>query len=59
MTINLITGTLDSNSNMDGWVITSVHAIVDGRDDLPLINGDRIAINGDVYRANEYIGNIA
>lgn len=59
MTIKLRTGTLDSNSSMDGWIITSAHARVDGRDDLPLVKGDRILINGDVYRAGEYMGNIA
>lgn len=59
MTINLSSGTLDSNDNMDGWVITSSSAIVDGREDLPLRKGDRITINGDVYRADEFVGNVS
>ena len=59
MTIKLSTGTLDSNSNVDGWIITSAHARVDGRDDLPLVKGDRITLNGDIYRGDEYMGNIA
>lgn len=59
MQINLATGTLDSNNNLDGWVITSAHAAIDGRDDLPLIQGDRITLNGDAYRDGEYMGNIA
>ena len=59
MRINLATGTLESNANLDGWIITSAQAHIDGRDDLPLHRGDRIALNGDVYRADEYLGNIA
>lgn len=59
MHINLTTGTLDSNANLDGWVITSAHAVIAGSEDLPLCKGDPIAINGDVHRAGEYIGNIA
>lgn len=59
MQINLTTGTLDSNDNLDGWVITSALASIEGREDLPLHKGDRITINGDVYRADEYMGNVA
>jgi len=56
--IRLSSGTLDVNDNMDGWVITSDTAIVDGNDDLALRKGDRIHINGDVYRGEELLGNV-
>lgn len=59
MQINLTTGTLDSNNNLDGWIITSATATVDGHEDIPLRQGDRITITGDVYRHGEHIGNIA
>lgn len=59
MHIKLTTGTLDSNANLDGWVIISAQAVVDGHDDLTLCKGDCIALNGDVHRAGEYIGNVA
>ena len=59
MQIHLTAGTLDSNDNLDGWVITSAHATIDGSEDISLQRGDRISINGDVYRHGEYIGNIA
>ena len=59
MTITLSTGMLESNSNVDGWIITSDYAMVDGRGDLPLVKGDRITLNGDIYRDDEYMGNIA
>lgn len=59
MQIVMKTGTLDINENMDGWVINSEHATVKGNEDLPLKRGDRITINGDVYRGREFIGNVS
>jgi hypothetical protein len=59
MKINLIKGTLKSNDNMDGWIITSKTAVAEGADDLPLKQGDRISINGDVRRNGKNIGNIS
>ena len=56
--IRLSKGTLDGNDNMDGWVITSDTAIVEGNDDLILRKGDRIHVNGDVYRGEELLGNV-
>lgn len=43
---------------MDGWVITSKTAIAEGAEDMPLKQGDRISINGDVTRNGKMIGNI-
>lgn len=59
MTIHLTSGTLDSNDNLDGWVITSHIAIIEGVEDIPLRKGDRITITGDLYRSGELLGNIA
>ena len=56
--IKLSSGTLDGNDNMDGWVITSDTAIVEGNDYLVLRKGDRIHVNGDVYRGEEFLGNV-
>ena len=58
-TIRLTRGTLEPNDNMDGWVITSEMAISQGSNDLPLLCGDKIRINGDVYRNGEFLGNIS
>lgn len=52
-------GSVELNEDLNGWVITSPVAIVDGSEDMPLQKGDRININGDVYRDNEFIGNVA
>lgn len=57
--ITLTKGTMGSNDNMDGWVITSQVAIADGAEDMPLQKGDHITINGDVYRGKEFLGNVA
>ena len=59
MKINLISGTLDTNDNLDGWVISSKQAIAEGAEYLELARGDKININGDVWRGDEFIGNIA
>ena len=53
------TGTCVNNENLDGWVISSSEAVVVGAEDLPLMRGDQIRINGDVYRKNVFIANIA
>lgn len=57
-TIKLTQGTMDVAENMDGWVITSTTAIVDGAEDMPLEKGDYIDTNGDVYRDGEHLGNV-
>jgi len=59
MEICLVSGAIDTNDNLDGWVVTSQRATAEGAEDLLLIRGDQIKINGDVYRNNEFIGNIA
>ena len=59
MNITLKTGTLDNTSNLNAWVITSEHAIVEGAEDLDLQRGDIININGDVTRNGVDLGNIA
>lgn len=64
ITIKLSRGTIDTNDNLDGWVITSDTAtaegcVMDGQDMLPLVKGDKIKINGDVIRGSHNIGNIA
>lgn len=58
MTINLLTGTMDINPSMGGWVITSTTAIVQGNVDLPLIKNDTIGVNGAVCRDGLYLGNV-
>jgi len=64
-TITLTTGTLDTNPNMDGWIITSDHASYapypDEYDDINvyMVKGDRITINGDVIQDGVIIANIA
>ena len=57
--ITLKYGTLDTNNYLDGWIITSKTVIAEGAEDLPLQSGDRINLNGDVFRKNEFIGNIS
>lgn len=59
MQVTLTKGTLESNEMLDGWIITSAIAIADGAEDVELRRGDLIRINGDVYRADELIANIA
>lgn len=59
MKFKLKTGTLDTSSNLDAWIITSEFAAVEGNEDIQLQQGDIIKINGDVYRGNEYLGNLA
>lgn len=46
MTIHLLTGTLDLTKNLDGWTITSPTAIAEGAEDVQLLRGDFIAIDG-------------
>ena len=58
-TIKLVNGTMDSNGNLDGWIITSTKAVVDGAEDIALRKGDRITADGDVYRGEEFLGNVA
>ena len=73
MRFRLAKGTLDGNPNMDGWVITSDKAQVHNHklgylncfdDDclrllnLHLIKGDRIDLDGDVFRGDEHLGHI-
>jgi hypothetical protein len=58
MEINLTTGTLDTTGNLDGWVITSPRAIAEGAEDVELLQGDKIRLNGDVVRQGEIIANI-
>lgn len=64
--ITLTTGTLDTNNNLDGWIITSDRASVIITDDpdyddanVYMVRGDRITINGDVYRGDDCIANIS
>lgn len=57
--IKLTNGALRANDTLDGWVITSAEALVEDNEDMPLQRGDRINVNGDVYRGEEYIGNIS
>ena len=59
MIINLSSGTLDTNSNLDGWIITSARAVVEGAEDVELVRNDRIDINGNVYHNGECIANVA
>jgi len=54
----LITGTCESNANMDGWIITSAVAIAEGAEYLPLQLGDTIDIRGNVRRDGCHIGQI-
>ncbi len=58
--VELETGTLAVSGNMDGWIITSVQATLPApNDDVVLRKGDRISINGDVYRNGEMLANVA
>jgi hypothetical protein len=66
--ISLTTGTLDTNNNLDGWVITSDRAsyVPDGVPEhlagdltVEMVKGDKIDINGNVYHDGQMIGNIA
>jgi len=59
MVIKLISGTLDSSNDMSGWIVTSQSAIAEGAEDMPLQKGDRVSLNGDVWRGDELLGNIA
>lgn len=59
MTLNLITGTLAMSENMNGWIITSGHAIAEGAEDMDLYRGDWITIDGDVFRNGEFLGNLS
>lgn len=58
-TITLTSGTLDTTDNLDGWIITSPQASAEGVEDVDLKRGDRIDINGNVYRDGELIANLA
>ena len=58
--VELETGTLEVNGNTDGWIITSEQATLPApNDDVVLRKGDRININGDVYRNGEMLANVA
>jgi hypothetical protein len=64
--INLTTGTMDTNDNLDGWVITSDTASYIITDDpeygdlnVYMYKGDRITVDGDVWRGNRPVANIA
>jgi len=66
MSIQLTTGTLDTNDNLNGWIITSDTASVVFTDDpdyddlnVYMVKGDRITVNGDVYHDGEHIANIS
>lgn len=59
MQISLTKGTLESNDALDGWIITSATAIAEGAQDVELLLGDIIRINGDVYRSGKLIANVA
>lgn len=59
MNINLISGRLESDDNLDGWTITSKFARAEGNEDFELVCGDWIDLRGDVYRNNMHIANIS
>jgi hypothetical protein len=49
--VALKTGTLEGNNNLDGWIITSKTATLHAPDDdLVLHRGDRIGLDGWIYR---------
>jgi hypothetical protein len=60
-TISLAKGTLEPDSQMSGWVITSERAQLlntgDPDIDVHLVKGDRIDCNGAVYHNGEHIAN--
>ncbi len=59
MVINLSKGRMVVNNNLDGWVITSASAVVEGAEDVELVRNDRIDINGNVYHDGDIIANVA
>ena len=59
MTLTLTKGTLEIADNMNGWLITSGHAIAEGAEDMDLYRGDWITIDGDVFRNGEHVGNLS
>ena len=59
MQITLAAGTMDSNANLDGWIITSKTAVAEGHEDMLLVANDQIRINGDVHREGRLVGSVA
>lgn len=60
--ISLAKGTLEPDQQLHGWVINSDHAQIfdtgDADVDVHLAKGDRISVDGSVYKNGEIIANV-
>ncbi len=55
----LLKGKYEVAPNLDGWIITSDVATTERNEDILLLHGDKITIDGDIIRNGDIIANIS